>query len=463
MIDYLKAHYAEKMPQWLKEYRKGGRFPLASFLASRIVYYPGSGIDRHPLETFGRSGSAHCFVMADYLLREEELLHSFEEYPLEGYAILDSVSLGAGQVLGAAPYRPHLTEEELCWAQTESRRFDPIAPYARMLVFEKQVGAEGPDRLAVLFLAADAIATYDALFANGNARPFGMLLQDHGFGCNWDRFGRGGLLDRIAGRSGVRPELLLSEEYDGVWEDYELLPGEPSVGGMHGNYRRLFVHRMGTEADLLRARRYAENAGLIGAGDPPDAVRALLSAGDIPAKRIVDLLILCPELASAFNRWELITDEVDWFRLVVLRPQFAVRCPCNRGWETLAPKTHLWHGASGPIAVVPLKKDLKRVNRDDVVNGVGRFPTVRRVRLEGYESGYGLSAVQRLHDLLSINNFSAAYSLDGEGMGADGDSLNSTEFVKQTYNWFCSNESETRLLYLEYVDGVAHCQSWPEK
>ena len=55
--------------------------------------------------------------------------------------------------------------------------------------------AHGPKRLAIIFLFADGIASYDALFcqSRNKCEPFGVLLQDHGFGGNYDKFGMGGI------------------------------------------------------------------------------------------------------------------------------------------------------------------------------------------------------------------------------------------------------------------------------
>ena len=47
---------------------------------------------------------------------------------------------------------------------------------------------------------------------------FGFLLQDHGWGGNYDRFGRGGLLEKIMTRSKVCPHFVLTAHdspYDG--------------------------------------------------------------------------------------------------------------------------------------------------------------------------------------------------------------------------------------------------------
>ena len=73
-IEYLKKKYAEATPAWLKSYSKGQAAPLAEFLHSRIVYYPGSAWDWHPIEVFGGSRSAHCFIYVDYLQPEDEVI-----------------------------------------------------------------------------------------------------------------------------------------------------------------------------------------------------------------------------------------------------------------------------------------------------------------------------------------------------------------------------------------------------
>lgn len=157
-IEYLKNKYAEATPAWLKGYSKGQANPLAEFLKSRIVYYPGSGQDWHPLEVFGGSRSAHCFIYADYLQPEDEVIgHLQGEYGLGGYHILDSIRISESALYRAAPWRRHfLTPEERQRAAEGTRDFrrtDAPAPYARLVILERDSDrSEGADRLAVLFL-----------------------------------------------------------------------------------------------------------------------------------------------------------------------------------------------------------------------------------------------------------------------------------------------------------------------
>ena len=118
-----------------------------------------------------------------------------------------------------------------------------VEPYGSLCVFDREVeygNEHGPERLALLYLGADGIATYDALYCQRWSRPpYALLLQDHGFGGNYDRFGRGGLLERIAIRADVFPEWILTDR--GEWVGFDQVPDvERSCGGINHNMRELW-------------------------------------------------------------------------------------------------------------------------------------------------------------------------------------------------------------------------------
>ena len=224
--EYLEQ-YREGVPEWLKAYQRGEPRPLADFLRSRIVYYPGAGIDGDPVEVFGANHSTHCFVYADYWLSKDELTKELHTHGFRGYDILDEVSFSEREVMDAIPWRRHfLSEEEMRAAANgtaEMRQVNHPSPYALLAILERKPNFgddHGPERLAILFLGADGIATYEAIFANGNAPQFfGFLLQDHGWGGNYDRFGRGGLLEKIMTRSKVFPHFVLTV-HDRLYDGY---------------------------------------------------------------------------------------------------------------------------------------------------------------------------------------------------------------------------------------------------
>jgi hypothetical protein len=128
-----------------------------------------------------------------------------------------------------------------------------VKPYAFLEILERdaELGDDhGAHRLAVLFLGADGIASYDSLFCQSDSvgPPFAVLIQEHGFGGNYDKFGQGGLLDRIAQKCQVFPKFLLVAEGSEPWIGYEKMDYlDGSVGGMHGNTR--FLHQFVEEPD----------------------------------------------------------------------------------------------------------------------------------------------------------------------------------------------------------------------
>jgi hypothetical protein len=93
----------------------------------------------------------------------------------------------------------------------------------------------------VAFFMTDAIAMYHSLFVHEYRKaPWILLLQDHGLGGNYDRFGRGGILDRIIRSSSMRPEFIILGHSTVLWEGYERVAGAMEVrGGIHGRWRSL--------------------------------------------------------------------------------------------------------------------------------------------------------------------------------------------------------------------------------
>lgn len=247
--EYLRQ-YREDVPAWLREFQPGKSRPLAEFLKSRIVFYPGSEIDGHPVEVFGASHSTHCFVYADYWLSEEMLRSELRKRGFRGYDILDEILFPENEIMEIVRWdRHYLSPDELREAAEGTARMRAInhpEPYALLVILERQAkfGDEhGPERLAILFLGADGIATYEAIFANRNAaEPFGMLLQDHGFGGNYNCFGKGGFLEKIIERSGVSPRFILA----GVHDATQIFDGYEPIGALEPTgtrSRNLFARR----------------------------------------------------------------------------------------------------------------------------------------------------------------------------------------------------------------------------
>lgn len=243
----LKSHLralSEPIPDWLRNYQPGQPFSRQAFFQSRLVYYPGAGGDGHAVRLFGGSHCCHCFVYVDYGVSRAELVREIDDPQLgfRGYRSLARLEPSERDIVPEG-WTPHVHRSEL---RSYPVRFASVTPYALLEILQREKGYDdthGPERLAVLFLGADGIASYDALFCQSSSTgpPFAMLLQDHGFGGNYDRFGAGGALELIAQRTGVYPNYLLVAADTAVWQGYEpVVDVSADVGGCWANARRLY-------------------------------------------------------------------------------------------------------------------------------------------------------------------------------------------------------------------------------
>lgn len=214
--EYLRGE-SEDIPAWLNDFNEQSSFPREEFFKSQVVYYPGSGFDGHPVKLFGRSHSAHCFVYVDCGVTQNNLEQSLEDpkYGFSGYYTLARLQLSERDLVSSAK-----------------------AQFGFLEVLERNSeldDSHGASRIAILFLGADGISSYDALFCqeDSGAPPFAVLLQDHG--CI-TRFGRGGRLCDVASRCNVFPEFLVVAENTKPWKGYSQVKDiEPDMGGRSHN------------------------------------------------------------------------------------------------------------------------------------------------------------------------------------------------------------------------------------
>lgn len=227
--DYLTA-MRENIPAWLADFPKT-RFSAEEFFNSRVVYYPGSGTDGHAVKLFGGSHSAHCFVYVDYGVEQTILEQALgnARRGFKGYHRLARVQLSQRDLI-PSEWLPH-DSLMVRGAHGRPETFAKVVPYAFLEILERNAEMDdghGARRLAIIFLCADGIASYDALFCQrySEAAPFAVLLQDHGFGGNWDKFGGGGLLEGIAIHSRTLPKfLVVATENTQPWAGFTVIPG----------------------------------------------------------------------------------------------------------------------------------------------------------------------------------------------------------------------------------------------
>lgn len=242
---YLLQH-KEPCPSWLLNFKPGDAFNRQQFFGSRQVFYPGHGRDGHPVKLFGASHSAHCFVYADYYVERDALEDSLSNLDPRFHRRFRGHHTLARLNLSQTDLTPHGWRQHAVLSCPPNMGRD-TSPFGFVEILERDDGLDdqhGAQRLAILFLGADGIATYDALFCqqNGALAPFAALIQDHGFAGNYDKFGEGGLLERMAMQCQVLPKFLLVARGSDVWRGYSQCLGvSGDVGGVQRKMR--FLHK----------------------------------------------------------------------------------------------------------------------------------------------------------------------------------------------------------------------------
>lgn len=217
------AQNPEDLPSWMENFTESSPFPLDIFFKSRVVLYPGSGTDGHVVELFAGTHNAHTFIYTDYFEKQENIeeaidddrrgFHGYTTVVRKQLTIKDLVPNGWTQHLPPVDY---------------SKFVDKTARYGFLEILERNENkddAHGAKRFAVLFLGADAVATFDALFCQVNKRiPHCVVAQDHGFGLLYTSFGREGNLHKLAVEFNIKPQYLLVGSNTTPWEGYKSIP-----------------------------------------------------------------------------------------------------------------------------------------------------------------------------------------------------------------------------------------------
>ena len=226
----------EAMPEWLKNHRKGDRVDFSALLASRIVYYPGSALEGSPIHVFNSAHAAHVYFYIDYGFTKDEIRRLMSKKIPAGYHIYDEPEVTERDLLPHAP-QYHLNQEEQRYVmeQYQTVHVPTRNSFSFLKIYErdKSLGDEhGAERFAVLFLGGDAIATFDAIFGNTNARPFACVLGNYGFDGSYEGFCDGSLLETLAKRINRLPKYLICDK-ECPWSGYSILK---PVGGTYGRF-----------------------------------------------------------------------------------------------------------------------------------------------------------------------------------------------------------------------------------
>lgn len=245
MSDYL-MEWREEMPQWLADYQPGDYVPFYVFMDGRVGYYPGAEFDGCLIETANKAHCVHAFLHVDYGLTCEQVKQKLSaDEAISGYHSIGRVNWYQEEVYPNGQTPPQQLSERFNDSGKFALKDEP--PYCFMEIFERDVEKDdswGAERFALTYLFADGIMAYYQLFVKEYKKaPWIFLLQDHGFGGNYDRFGNGGLLHDIILRYGTMPEFVIGDIHsNSMWDGYHrILEARPVIGGMHHNERALYA------------------------------------------------------------------------------------------------------------------------------------------------------------------------------------------------------------------------------
>lgn len=229
------------LSHWLENWTTASCFDVDAFFSSDVVFYPGGGNDGQPIRLFNEGCNVSCYLYADVGYKLKRINSEFSERQLKGYNLLETRDVVFDEVFKESSVRTVVFRGRL-----RERVYDAKDRIGRLYVFqhdESEMNEKGSPFLAMLYLNVDAFYAFGNLFSEEKP-PYAILLADHGFGGNWDDFGRNGRLEEISTTQGIIPKWLLVAENTSEWRKYLKVPNvEGDIGGRHRNRRHLFAYR----------------------------------------------------------------------------------------------------------------------------------------------------------------------------------------------------------------------------
>ena len=191
-------------------------FPLGDILRDSL-YYPSSGFDGDPVRYL--AGNVASFIYVDYGRSREELVGALRAPGFRGYELLAVRDVSEDELVpnGWTPSFP-TPEDGDPWKYQRVMQ----TPFCLWGILQRQDGfseSHGPRRFSLLYLCADGVAAFQALYVANHASPriVAVIQPGHGFGWNWTNFeDPNGFFARTVLQNPVgKPEILL---FGGVGE-----------------------------------------------------------------------------------------------------------------------------------------------------------------------------------------------------------------------------------------------------
>ena len=199
---------------------------LASVISRPSIYYPGSGTDIAPVDLFIKGRFVSTAVYADYMITPEQIEEMFienESWKIERQRELNPEDFGLS---AWGQFWPEI-DESYSFAR-------PGHAFCKLMILRS---ADSRLRIHFLVIATEAIETYIRLIDLG-FHPTVVIVQDHGFGCNWTDFGGNSMLYSIA--QSHLPEMIYVASNTKPWPGYRQVSEYGSPEGSAGHPRAIW-------------------------------------------------------------------------------------------------------------------------------------------------------------------------------------------------------------------------------
>ena len=174
-------------PDWLMDVTPKSALPIQEILTDSL-YYPSSGFDGIPIAYLNRN--FHSFIYVDYGFTRDDLDNNLRNSGFSGYHLILSTEVNDKDIIlnDSSP-------NSLSPSDGDPNKYSHWIkrPFATWMVFQRNDdldNSHGAKRFSLLYICAEGVATYQALYLSNKCSPLAVAIiqPGTGFGCNWTNF-----------------------------------------------------------------------------------------------------------------------------------------------------------------------------------------------------------------------------------------------------------------------------------
>jgi hypothetical protein len=181
-----------EMPDWLKN--NDFNFDVYKVLKDSL-YYPCSRFDGKPVKYF--MGNVFSFVYVDYGVTKEKLLQALKQRGFKGYYhIIHQQKISEKELIPngwCVRILPDDNEKEIFDIMRNMFKINMEKAFCEWIIFERDPDKDdshNPSKFSLLYLYADGVAAYQALYLSNKIAPkmIAIIQPGYGFGGNYTDF-----------------------------------------------------------------------------------------------------------------------------------------------------------------------------------------------------------------------------------------------------------------------------------